>query len=160
MGKAQILDATSVAQGTVDFIPLLSQICPIFVPILSHVGAKGHLPLPSPTATPSPQGEGLGADCVCKISITFPFGEGGTANAVTEEGIRRFHFCPHRNRAAVSGGSGKAADCKPWGRTDTEPKGAVSKCELQENSPRQKLEKVVKIQFLSDFHDFFVRLIF
>ena len=38
--------------------------------------------------------------------------------------------------------------------------GAVSKCELQGNSPLQKLDKAVKIQFLSDFHGFIVGLIF
>ena len=38
--------------------------------------------------------------------------------------------------------------------------GAVSKCELQANSPLQKLDKAVKIQFLSDFHGFIVGLIF
>ena len=40
------------------------------------------------------------------------------------------------------------------------PDGAVSKCELQANSPLQKLDKAVKIQFLSDFHGFIVGLIF
>ena len=38
--------------------------------------------------------------------------------------------------------------------------GAVSKCKLQENSPRQKLDKVVRIRFLMDSHDLFVGLIF
>lgn len=33
-------------------------------------------------------------------------------------------------------------------------KGAVSKCKLQENSPLQKLDKAVKIQFISNFHSF------
>ena len=45
------------------------------------------------------------------------------------------------------------------GTTDKQ-KEAVSKCELQENSPRQKLDKVVRIQFLMDLHDFFVGLFF
>lgn len=39
-------------------------------------------------------------------------------------------------------------------------KEAVSKCKLQENSPRQKLDKVVRIRFLMDSHDLFVGLIF
>ena len=37
---------------------------------------------------------------------------------------------------------------------------AVSKCKLQENSPHQKLDKVVRIRFLMDSHDLFVGLIF
>ena len=45
-------------------------------------------------------------------------------------------------------------------RTDGQKNGAVSKCELQGNSPLQKLDKAVKIQFLSDFHGFIVGLIF
>lgn len=42
----------------------------------------------------------------------------------------------------------------------TELNGAVSKCKSQENSHRQMLEKVVKIQLISDFRDFFIGLIF
>ena len=44
--------------------------------------------------------------------------------------------------------------------TEIHENGAVSKCELQANSPLQKLDKAVKIQFLSDFHGFIVGLIF
>ena len=45
-------------------------------------------------------------------------------------------------------------------RTDGQKNGAVSKCELQGNSPLQKLDKAVKIQFLSDFCGFIVGRIF
>ena len=66
---------TSVAQKTVDFIPILSQFCPTFVPVLSHFCPTFFpllsFPLPSRLRRATfPKGEGYG----CAQAKTFPLG--------------------------------------------------------------------------------------
>ncbi len=60
-----------------------------------YLPLPAYLPLPPPPEAPSPQGEGFGCGWFEFVQpITFPFGEGGTALAVTEEEIRRKDVLP------------------------------------------------------------------